>query len=114
MPKVTKLTKPCSNCPFLKVGAIPLRRGRLAQIIRDHERGGGEFYCHKTTHGKGSYINESDEYYGNGKEAHCAGIDLFFYKTGRTNQMMRIRERIGLIPEGLMKHANLVIDHDPN
>ena len=54
-----KLTKPCSNCPFLKVGGIRLRRERAREIARAQiDAQGGTFPCHKTTREDGDGEDE--------------------------------------------------------
>lgn len=81
------LTKPCSNCPFLKKGGVPLRLERIREIHRlvtgTSPLGEGVFPCHKTV----TREHESP------------------------NQMTRIALRLGSFdPDKLMKHGSKVHD----
>lgn len=50
----------------------------------------GEFPCHETA------TETENGYEANAKSVHCAGALIFMEKRNRSNQMMRICERIGL------------------
>jgi hypothetical protein len=75
-----RVQKPCSNCPFLKVGAISLREGRVegivAHLLADDRNG---FPCHKTTQGTGR-----------GAWAQCAGSMIYLLKIGQPSVAMRL------------------------
>lgn len=81
------MTVPCDNCPFRKVGGIPLRKSRIreiAQMMLNSQS--GTFPCHK------SVDYEDDDPTG---DVHCAGALIFAEKNGNATQMMRIMERFG-------------------
>jgi hypothetical protein len=90
------MTKPCSSCPFLKEGGVPLRKSRIREIGGTMLSGqGGTFPCHKTV----EYRDEETEerYHFPESMSHCAGALIFAEKCNRSGtQMMRIAERIGL------------------
>lgn len=82
------LTSPCAQCPFLKSMARGFSTRRLEEFAA------GEFHCHRTgeldeDHDGGSaYIATPDS-------KACAGALIYLEKRGRSNQMMRIAERLG-------------------
>jgi hypothetical protein len=78
------MTKPCSQCPFLKSMAHGFTLKRLKEFAS------GVFPCHKTA--------EPDEggYHATADSVHCDGALIFNEKRGTANQMMRISERLGL------------------
>ena len=85
------LRHPCDNCPFLKVGGIRLRKGRVREIARYFtDVQGGTFPCHKTVKGD----DDEDRPMRRGEQM-CMGGILFADKQGRANQMVRIGERTG-------------------
>lgn len=96
-----KLKRPCSNCPFLKEGAIDLRPGRLEGIIHGLVSDDTTtFHCHKTVHGKqgGQWIehdNGESTYVPSNKESMCAGAMAYLEKVGRPNIIMRIGQMTG-------------------
>jgi hypothetical protein len=105
--KLFLLKRPCANCPFLKVGAIELRPGRVAGIIAgliaDDE---SVFHCHKTTH------HYDDEYEPCGTESYCAGALIYLYKAGHPNVAMRLGQALGMFdPQALADSFDDVIDH---
>lgn len=105
-----ELHAPCGNCPFLKVGAIELRPGRLAGIIRSLADDRVQFFCHKTTSGHEA-TEDGDDYVPGRKDRECAGAMIYRLKLGRMSQMMRICHRLGMLdPDELMKAADNVID----
>jgi len=80
-----KLTTPCDECPFLIGSGFTWRRL--------HEHASGEFPCHKACKvddDTGDFVPRSE------KTPHCAGALIFLEKQGRSHQMMRICERIGM------------------
>jgi hypothetical protein len=106
---MNELVEPCGNCPFLKVGAIELRAGRLAGIIRDFRDDNSDFLCHKHAHGEED--DDTGQYHRTGDDKMCAGAMIYRFKLGRPSQMMRISERLGMLnAERLMKSANKVIE----
>lgn len=85
-----EMTKPCSDCPFLKVHRVGYALERLKEFTT------GEFPCHKTA----EYEDLDDEGRGGGYKAvpdsqHCAGALIFLEKRNAPHQMMRICERLG-------------------
>jgi hypothetical protein len=88
MTKPYGLTTPCSNCPFRTDIPPFLRPGRVAEIRRGLVR--GEFPCHKTVEHNGD--GEPDT----SRSVHCAGALILLEKTGKSSQMMRIAERLGM------------------
>jgi hypothetical protein len=109
-----KLRKPCSNCPFLKDGAIELNPGRVEGIIEDllvddHS----SFYCHKTVHNdkSGGEWDEEGEYHATGKESMCAGAMIYLEKVGRPNVPMRLGRAYRIYsPDVLAPHFDKVIE----
>jgi hypothetical protein len=97
--KPYSMTTPCANCPFRKDIRPFLRAERVREIERSLIR--AEFPCHKTTED-----HEDEE--GNPERIvtkdsiHCAGALILLEKEGRSSQMMRIAQRLGLYdPEKL-------------
>lgn len=79
-----KLTTPCDECPFLKWSGFTFRS------LQEHAS--GEFGCHKACK-----VNEDTGMFEAKKNTpHCAGALIFLEKQGKSHQMMRICERIGL------------------
>jgi len=87
------ILSPCSNCPFRADIRPYLRKERVREIERSLVR--ASFFCHKTTK-HDDVDDESGEYHARGGEAHCAGALILMEKEGRSSQMMRIAERLGL------------------
>lgn len=89
------LKKPCSNCPFLRVGAIELSPGRLDGIIQDSLADDGiNFQCHKTVHGRqgGNWIEDEEgdeQYHPSGNESVCIGSAIYMLKLGRPSISLR-------------------------
>jgi hypothetical protein len=99
-----KLKKPCSNCPFVRVGGVRLTASRIHEIAGGMLSNPGiEFVCHKTVR----TTDDEEEAVANcdapGAQ-HCAGALIFAEKNGHTTQMMRIAERTGWNPEELQGH----------
>lgn len=96
--RLFKQTKPCANCPFLKVGAIELHAGRLDDII-DTLLSGQGFLCHK-------------HFYAKKRERQpCAGAIVYLEKADAPNTLMQVMDRMGAYPrEEFLKHLDLVID----
>ncbi len=80
------LTSPCGACPFLKKFA----HGFTLRRLEEHAE--GSFHCHQT----GTTDEETGDFVPTPKSKHCAGALIFLEKRGRSNQMMRISERLGL------------------
>lgn len=93
-----KQLAPCSNCPFLREGAIELSAGRLQEIISTLLRGGG-FLCHK-------------RFYAAKRERQpCAGAVIYLEKANQPNQVMQVMERLDAYPrEEFMRHAERIIE----
>ena len=83
------MTKPCANCPFRNDIKPYLRSDRVREIERSLVR--AEFPCHKTTD-----HDDSGDQVPTGHETHCAGALILMEKEGRSSQMMRIAERLGM------------------
>lgn len=87
-----EMTKPCNNCPFLKVGGIPLHSERAREIARcATDSQGATFACHKTT--KEGHDGEMRTLL---TSQHCAGALIFAEKHETANQMNRIAMRLGI------------------
>ena len=102
------------NCPFLKVGGIELREGRLEEIIEDVEQNDlNVFYCHKTVHSKktgGRWLQNGD-YIRSKQESICAGSIIYLEKRKRPSVYMRIGRAFEMYkPERLKNSYDLVID----
>lgn len=78
-------------CPFLNTPNM--RRGFTLQRLR--EFASGEFPCHKTADVDEGDEGSSGDYVANENSVHCAGALIFNEKRDQSNQMMRIRERLG-------------------
>lgn len=77
-----KLKRACDDCPFRKSVRFPLRRARVAEIVK----GGVAFQCHRTLWGAGC-----EERGLNGKGAQqCAGIMLMLHRSNQSNAIMRV------------------------
>lgn len=83
------LTSPCPDCPFRSDVRPYLREARVRQLEVELER--KEFHCHKTTR-----LDGDGDTYSDGESVHCAGALILMEKEGRSSQMMRIAERLGL------------------
>ena len=84
------MSTPCGNCPFRTDIRPYLRKARVREIERSLER--SSFPCHKTT----GLVVDDQTYVPTGREVHCAGALILMEKEGRSSQMMRIAERLGL------------------
>ncbi len=84
------MTTPCDKCPFRSDIRPFLRPERVREIEGSLVR--AEFPCHKTTEhdADGEYVRDIP------KEIHCAGALILMEKEGRSSQMMRIAERLGM------------------
>lgn len=80
------LTSPCDQCPFTKKMAHGFSLRRLEEFAS------GAFHCHQT----GAHDEESGEYRATKDSLHCAGALIYLEKRGRSHQMMRIAERLGM------------------
>jgi hypothetical protein len=88
-----RLVKPCAKCPFRT--DIPPFLGsaaRVTEIERSLER--GAFNCHETLDYK--RCDEDGAPAETEHTAHCAGALILLEKLGRSSQLMRIGERLGL------------------
>lgn len=83
------MMKPCPQCPFRSDIRPYLTESRVREIERALER--SEFSCHKTTS-----FDDDGEHTPTPDEAHCAGALILMEKEGRSSQMMRVAERLGL------------------
>ena len=83
------MTTPCDNCPFRSDVKPYLTQIRVREIERSLVR--AEFPCHKTTK-----HDDDGEHVRTEAEMHCAGALILMEKEGRSSQMMRISERLGM------------------
>lgn len=98
-----EVTRPCSNCPFLKEGGIRLSRARAKEIGGMMlSRDGGTFPCHKTT----VDTEDGEDRMVGSESLHCAGALIFAEKQGFANQMMRIAERLGIYDASKLDKAS--------
>ncbi len=82
-----KMTTPCENCPFRRVGGVRVNAERAEELTDNAlSTQGASFACHKTVKALGSKAKE---------ESHCAGALIFSEKNGNATQLMRIMERLG-------------------
>lgn len=84
------LSSPCDQCPFLARMAHGFSIERLEQFAR------GEFHCHKTGEFTEPNIDGGSEARPLPESLHCAGALIYLERQGRSHQMMRIAERLGL------------------
>ena len=90
--EIYRVTKPCSNCPFLDNNkAIMLADGRLDEIKADLLKG-GSFNCHKTVYD----LDENMEHTKKQELKMCAGAYQFLKKENKPNQQMQIAQRLGI------------------
>lgn len=80
------LTKPCSNCPFLKIDKTKgwLRENRIIQITEDILYNNKTFTCHKT-------LSKPER-----EQSHCYGALVMIDNYEADNNMLRIAGRLGL------------------
>jgi hypothetical protein len=110
--------KPCANCPFLKVGAISLRPGRLEGIIADLLADDHIiFQCHETVYcpkgGEWIVDEDGDEryYQASANESHCVGAMIYLLKARSPNVAMRLAAGFKLISfDALREQSEKVID----
>ena len=110
-----RVKRPCGNCPFLKVGAIALRPGRLEEIAAHlHADDSHSFSCHETL---GAVPDDDgdegpcENHVVTETEAHCAGAAIFLEKKGRSSMWMRIGYAMGdLKRPDLLAQAHKIID----
>ncbi|HKX40907.1 MAG TPA: hypothetical protein VJO99_07100 [Burkholderiaceae bacterium] len=94
------LKRPCSNCPFRKVGAIELHVDRLPSIIAslladDHEW----FMCHKT-------IAQARR-----GRSQCVGSMVYLLKAGAPSVSMRVAAAVGVLKfDELRAQADTIIN----
>ena len=92
------LKRPCAKCPFRSDEPGYLTAGRVREIVRAITAQDQTFACHKTVDYSGDEDGEDNA--GEGlvtrDSQHCAGALIFLEHQGRSNQMMRIAERLGL------------------
>lgn len=85
------LKEPCSTCPF-RTDVPPFLHPERAQELKEHLRGGDEFWCHKT-------VDYSDE---EGLRVNrtraCAGARATLANEGRTTTLLQITERLSAEP----------------
>lgn len=84
------MSKPCAECPF-RSDVHPYLRGERVTEIAESLFRGDSFPCHKTVD-----FDEEDERVRNPDEVQCAGAEIFLAHQGRSTQMARISERLGL------------------
>jgi hypothetical protein len=100
---MSKPRPPCQHCPFrarYKGENDYLRPGRRLEIVQSVING-AEFPCHETV-----VHNEDGEYEPSRGEQACVGVDILMLREGMSGQMMRIRERLGVLdPERLLQQS---------
>jgi len=80
------MKRPCANCPFRKEGAIPLRAGRLEDIIAGLLADDGHnFACHKTTN------------FPRRMRSSCMGSIAYLYRAGHQSLAIRVAIRFGML-----------------
>lgn len=104
---MSKLEPPCRHCPFrarYHGERDYLRPGRRLEIVRSVMEG-GSFPCHETVQ-----RDDDDEYIpGAEGERDCVGLDIVMLREELTGQMLRIRERIGVLdPARLLARSRKV------
>lgn len=98
-----KISPPCQHCPFRAryTGERDyLRPGRRLEIVESVMEG-GTFPCHETTthDNDGNYVHSP-------KETDCVGLDIVMARDALDGQMVRIRERIGMLDTPRLLHAS--------
>lgn len=102
-----EMKRPCSACPFLKVGGVRLTAGRVREVAANFiTEPGAMFPCHKTV--------ESDDrqWARHAGWQMCAGGLLFAEKVRPTRPvtMIQLAERMGLYDRTRLDGAELVFD----
>jgi hypothetical protein len=101
------LLRPCSSCPFLRIGGVRLTEARVEEIAGGMlSTQGATFACHKTTtpSSDGMDMLETKD------SRHCAGALIFAEKNENATQMMRIAERLGMYNPRKMMADQAVVD----
>jgi hypothetical protein len=102
----TKTKPPCQHCPFRAKyhgERDYLREGRRAGIVESVLKG-AMFPCHETvTHHDG---DDGEVYADESKAEGCAGLDIVMLRAGASGQMMRIRERLGMLDPEVLLHKS--------
>lgn len=84
-----KLKRPCVNCPFRKGQG---RNFSLSWLRLREIKTATAFQCHKTV----DYDNFDDaELRSGGKPQQCAGLMAVLHRSGISNQIMQVAERLG-------------------
>ena len=97
--KLFAVKKPCTNCPFRKVGGISLAEGRLDDIKRTLLSSDQEvFFCHKTTYQGSADDMEEGQYQPSGRESYCMGAMAWLYVNCRLNLATRLGILQGSVP----------------
>lgn len=97
------MTTPCACCPFRSDIAAYLTEERVREI--EASLVSASFPCHKTT----EHDDDGDCRW-TGDEIHCAGALIILEKSGRSSQMMRIAERVGMYDRRKLNMAAPVFD----
>ena len=91
-----KLKRACNNCPFRKevnMHLTPSRAEEIASVVLHEDK---TFTCHKNLGGSKD------------KEQHCVGALLSIEKSGKSNSMVQIAERLGLYqPSSIIRDADV-------
>jgi hypothetical protein len=95
------LKKPCKDCPFLPGSCTntTLKPGRIDSIIKAVHEEDLTFACHKTT-------DRPDQV----DWQHCAGALIHLEKSGDSNQMVQLAERLGLYDPSKLDMSIKVIE----
>lgn len=88
------MVRPCPHCPFRSDIPAYLTPSRAKEIADSLER--SSFPCHQTTVDVEADEGGSDRR-ATADSQQCAGALLFMEKQGRSSQMTRIAERLGML-----------------
>ncbi len=88
------MATPCKHCPFRSNISGYLTKERVVEIATSVLKG-ESFPCHKTTESI-EYDDGEDDMVATADSAQCAGAEIFAAKNGKSSQMSRIAERLGM------------------
>lgn len=80
------LSRPCDQCPF----RVSMAHGFPLSSLE--EFASGAFHCHKT----GTQDEETGNYIATPESLACAGALIYLEKRRRTNNLLRVMERLGV------------------
>lgn len=99
------MAEPCTHCPFRTDIHGYLTRARVGEIVASVMQG-QSFPCHNTT--KTIVDDDGEDRVADSNSQECAGASIFLAHNGRSTQMSRIAERLGMKVSTLNMEAPVV------